>query len=114
MNIDGRIQDEFSNQSILDEYILAGYSQLNFDLFKKVKVQAGLRYEHTDTYVYDQLNGLLLDAREYGNFFPSIFMGYKINDFNNLNLSSVKEYQDLLLLIWLHFSFYRFEYSGFW
>ena len=89
VNIDEKIQDEFSNQSILDEYILAGYSQANFDLFEKVKVQAGLRYEYTDTYVYSGNGDTFLD-REYGNFFPSIFLGYKLNDFNNLNLSYSK------------------------
>ena len=41
-----RLQDEFSNSKFLDEYIKAGYSQLNFDLLKKFKVQAGLRYEY--------------------------------------------------------------------
>ena len=89
VNIDGDLQDEFSNRSILDEYIVAGYSQANFDLSKKIKIQAGLRYEYTDTFVHSGLGETFVD-REYGNLFPSIFMGYKINDFNNLNLSYSK------------------------
>ncbi len=89
VNIDGEVQDEFSNQSILDEYIVAGYSQANFDLSKKIKIQAGLRYEYTDTFVNSGLGETFVD-REYGNLFPSVFMGYKINDFNNLNLSYSK------------------------
>lgn len=89
VNIDQEIQDEYSNQSILDEYIMAGYSQANFDLSKKIKIQAGLRYEYTDTFVHSGLGDTFVD-REYGNLFPSLFLGYKINDFNNLNLSYSK------------------------
>ena len=89
VDIDGVIQNEYSNESLLDEYILAGYSQANFNVFKNFTVQAGLRYEFTDTYVSSGEEEVFVD-REYGNFFPSIFLGYKINDFNNLNLSYSK------------------------
>lgn len=89
VNIDGEIQEKYSNQSILDEHILAGYSQANFDITKKIKIQAGFRYEYTDTYVHSGLGETFVD-REYGNLFPSIFLGYKLNDFNNLNISFSK------------------------
>ena len=89
VNIDGEIQEKYSNQSILDEYILAGYSQANFDITKKIKMQAGFRYEYTDTYVHSGFGDTFID-REYGNLFPSIFLGYKLNDFNNLNISYSK------------------------
>ena len=89
VNIDGEIQEEYSNQSILDEHILAGYSQANFDIAKKIKMQAGFRYEYTDTYVHSGFGDPFID-REYGNLFPSIFLGYKLNDFNNLNISYSK------------------------
>lgn len=89
VNIDGEIQEKYSNQSILDEHILAGYSQANFDITKKIKMQAGFRYEYTDTYVHSGLGETFVD-REYGNLFPSIFLGYKLNDFNNLNISFSK------------------------
>ncbi len=89
VNIDQEIQEEYSNQSILDEYIMAGYSQANFDLSKKIKFQAGLRYEYTDTFIHSGLGDTFID-REYGNLFPSLFLGYKINDFNNLNFSYSK------------------------
>lgn len=89
VNIDGEIQEKYSNQSILDEHILAGYSQANFDITKKIKMQAGFRYEYTDTYVHSGFGDTFID-REYGNLFPSIFLGYKLNDFNNLNISYSK------------------------
>ena len=89
VNIDGEIQEKYSNQSILDEHILAGYSQANFDITKKIKMQAGFRYEYTDTYVHSGFGDIFID-REYGNLFPSLFLGYKLNDFNNLNISYSK------------------------
>lgn len=89
VNIDGEIQEKYSNQSILDEHILAGYSQANFDIIKKIKMQAGFRYEYTDTYVHSGFGETFID-REYGNLFPSLFLGYKLNDFNNLNISYSK------------------------
>ena len=89
VNIDGEIQEKYSNQSILDEHILAGYSQANFDITKKIKMQAGFRYEYTDTYVHSGFGETFID-REYGNLFPSLFLGYKLNDFNNLNISYSK------------------------
>ena len=89
VNIDGEIQEKYSNQSILDEHILAGYSQANFDITKKIKMQAGFRYEYTDTYVHSGFGDTFID-REYGNLFPSLFLGYKLNDFNNLNISYSK------------------------
>ena len=89
VNIDGEIQAKYSNQSILDEHILAGYSQANFDITKKIKMQAGFRYEYTDTYVHSGFGDTFID-REYGNLFPSLFLGYKLNDFNNLNISYSK------------------------
>lgn len=86
---DNVIRDEFSQGSDLDESLVAAYSQLNFDASKAIKFQLGLRYEHTDTFVNSPEGEVFVD-RNYGNFFPSLFMGYKINDYNNLNLSYSK------------------------
>ena len=86
---DNVIRDEFSQGSDLDESLVAAYSQLNFDASKAIKFQLGLRYEHTDTFVTSPEGEVFVD-RNYGNFFPSLFMGYKINDYNNLNLSYSK------------------------
>ena len=87
---EGTMDDRFTNSSQLDEKIGAVYSQLNFPFSEKVKVQAGLRYEFTQTRVTSLLNNSTFVDREYGNIFPSVYLSYKINDFNNLNLSSSK------------------------
>lgn len=89
VNIDGEIQEKYSNQSVLDEKIIAGYTQANFDITKKIKIQAGLRYEFTDTFVSSGLGDAFVN-REYGNLFPSLFLGYKLNDYNNINVSYSK------------------------
>lgn len=81
--------DEFSNTTILDESVLAFYSEINFDLIKNLKIKGGLRYELTDTFI-DILDSNDDIDREYGDFFPSMFVGYKINDFNSINLSFSK------------------------
>ncbi len=87
--VDYIVDDLFTNESRLDEYIFAAYSQFNFDLSKKIKIQSGIRYEFTDTFV-DSPSGEIFIDRDYGNFFPSLFLSYKINDFNNLNFSYSK------------------------
>ena len=84
---DNIVDLNFDNYSSLSEEIIAGYSQFNFDLSKNISVQSGIRYEDTITRIFDlNLNQVIVE-RSYGNFFPSVFIGYKINDFNNLNIS---------------------------
>ncbi len=87
--VDYITDDLFTNESRLDEYIFAAYSQFNFDLSKKIKIQSGIRYEFTDSLV-DSPSGEIFIDRDYGNFFPSLFLSYKINDYNNLNFSYSK------------------------
>ena len=87
---DNIVDLNFDNYSSLSEEIIAGYSQFNFDLSKNISVQSGIRYEDTITRIFDlNLNQVIVE-RSYGNFFPSVFIGYKINDFNNLNISYSK------------------------
>ena len=77
---------DFTSASLLDENIYAAYSQINFKPFEKISIQAGLRYEYTDTNV-KAISGEVFVDKEYGNFFGSLFLSYNLNDFNNLNLS---------------------------
>ena len=77
----------FNNSSFLEENVFALYSQLNINVSKKISLQSGVRYEHTLTDINDVISNSLLVSRNYGNFFPSIYLGYKINDSNNFNLS---------------------------
>ena len=80
--------NEFGNNSRLDENIAAAYSQFKFNLNDKIKLQTGIRYEHTNTLVNSQIDNEVFVDRNYGSLFPSLFIGYKINDFNNLNFSA--------------------------
>ncbi|MEL0302006.1 MAG: TonB-dependent receptor, partial [Flavobacteriaceae bacterium] len=77
----------FASDSKLEESISAAYSQVHFNLSKNIKIQTGVRYEYTQTKVISLISNQEFINRKYGNFFPSFFMGYKINDFNNLNVS---------------------------
>ena len=84
------IDNEFTNESNLEENITALYSQLKFDLSDKLKLQTGVRFESTSTIVKSLIDNQVFVDRNYGNFFPSLFLGYKINDFSNINFSASK------------------------
>lgn len=45
-----------------------------------------MRYEHTTTNVEDNTGNLVLN-RNYGNFFPNVFLSYKYNKSHNFNVS---------------------------
>ena len=81
------VNESFSTDSQLDEDISAIYSQLQADLSDNIKVQAGLRFEYANSEIFSNLTQEDLVNRTYKDFFPSLFLSYKINDFNNLNLS---------------------------
>lgn len=78
----------FSNDSKLDENIAAAYIQVKHKINDKIGFQVGLRYEHTKTFVQGVEGKEVFVNRKYGNFFPSLFLSYKINDFNNINLAA--------------------------
>ena len=77
----------FSNDSFLKENVLAAYSQINLNLSKKIALQSGVRYEQTITDINDLSTNNLIVSRNYGDFFPSVYLGYKIDDINNINIS---------------------------
>ena len=78
-----------TNKSDLDEKIYAAYSTLEYNLDEKTSFKAGLRYEFTDSKLDTDTQGTVVD-REYGVFFPSIFISRKINDTLSMNLSYSK------------------------
>ena len=82
------VNESFSTDSQLDEDISAIYSQLQTDFNEKIKFQAGLRFEYATSKVFSNLTQENLVNRIYKDFFPSLFLSYKINDFNNLNFSA--------------------------
>jgi len=84
------IDNDFANKSDLEENITALYSQFKFDLSDKLKLQSGVRFENTSTIVKSLKDNEVFVDRNYGNFFPSLFLGYKLNDFSNVNFSASK------------------------
>lgn len=83
---DAVLDTDFTSTSLLNENVYAAYSQINASPSEKISFQAGLRYEYTDTNVQAATGEVFVD-KEYGNFFASLYLGYKINDYNNVNLS---------------------------
>ena len=79
------IDNNFSALTFLDESNYSGYLSVDLSLNEKLLLKGGIRYEHTLTEVIT--NDQIVVDRDYGNFFPSIFMGYQINDENKTNLS---------------------------
>ena len=86
---ENKIVDFFSSTSELEESVSAVYAQFDTNFNENITLKSGIRFENTQTLVTDQ-NGNSLVDRNYGNFFPSIYIGYKLNDNNNLNLSFSK------------------------
>lgn len=95
----------FASDSQLDETVAAAYAQIKSDLSPQISMQAGLRYEHTQTQVNSLITNQKLVDRSYGNLFPSVYFGYKINDFNNLNISASRRinrpaFTDMAPFVW--------------
>lgn len=76
----------FTNKYQLNENIEAAYINFNYQFTKETNLQAGLRYEYTQTDIKTS-SGEFLVNRRYGNLFPSIFLSHKINKNNSLNFS---------------------------
>lgn len=75
-----------SNHFIYSEYINAAY--INFSKsFKKLSTQLGLRAEHTIA-VGNQLTYNLKFNRKYFQFFPTLFLNYKMNAKHSINLNA--------------------------
>ena len=75
-----------SNNSTLQEVILAAYTSFSVQFSERTSGKLGLRYEHTDSEL-DEVGGERLVDRNYGNLFPSISISHKINDNNTVNAS---------------------------
>ncbi len=81
------IEDQdLTNISNLKERILAGYGSLEYAFSDNTNVQLGLRYEHTDSKLISNKQGVVVD-RSFGELFPTIYMTHKVNDTLNFNVS---------------------------
>lgn len=76
----------FTARYNLEESILAAYTSLGFTINERTSAKAGLRYEYTNSNLGSVQQKDIVD-RQYGNFFPTAYFSYKINDNNSLSLS---------------------------
>ena len=68
-----------TSNSNLDERILAAYTSLGYKISDKTDLKLGLRFEHTDSELISDTEGILVD-RSYGELFPTAYLSHKIND----------------------------------
>lgn len=88
-NFDGQdyIEDPtLTNFSNLDERILAAYTSVDYKISDKLNAKIGLRFEHTDSKLDSDKDGVVVD-RSFGELFPSAFFTYTLNDSLNMNVS---------------------------
>ena len=81
-----QINDYYSNDSDLDENILAAFTTMNFTLSETTSINAGLRYEYTTTNLSTDEEENVVD-RKYGNLFPTIYFSHKLKQDHLLQLS---------------------------
>ena len=80
------IDDGLTSYANMYENIIAGYASTSIKATSKLDIQAGIRYEHTRTNIDTRKQKDLID-RNYGKWFPSLFISHKINDNNSWVIS---------------------------
>jgi len=78
-----------SNESTLDEKIIAGYVSWDWSPINNIKFNGGLRYEYTESYLSSIEEKGLID-RKFGNFFPTLFISRKFNEESNIHIAYAK------------------------
>lgn len=78
-----------TNFSVLDEKILAAYGSAEYTIDEKTSAKAGLRYEYTDSRLDVDTQGRVVD-RQFGKWFPSIFLSRTLTENLSMNLSYSK------------------------
>lgn len=79
------VNDSRSNHFIYQENINAAYANISKEN-KKWNFQLGLRVENTQSKGLQVTTGTSF-PRSYTNFFPNVYIGYHLNDKNDINLS---------------------------
>lgn len=80
------IDSDLTREVDMTEDILAAYSSISFKATEKIGVNVGLRYEHTTTDL-DSRTEQNVVYRNYGQWFPSVFVNKTINENNSWVLS---------------------------
>jgi len=80
------IDPTLTNFSVLDETIFAGYFATEYTIDEKTSAKAGLRFEHTNSKLDTDTQGTVVD-RQYGLWFPSLFLSRQWTEDLSMNLS---------------------------
>ncbi|UZR97908.1 outer membrane beta-barrel family protein [Chondrinema litorale] len=78
--------ERLTSYSDLTENVLAAFTSFKFAIDKNTNVSAGLRYEHTRTLMNTRKEKAVVD-RNYGNFFPSLFISKRFNEHNQIQFA---------------------------
>ncbi|CAA9210711.1 MAG: TonB-dependent receptor [uncultured Adhaeribacter sp.] len=81
-----------TNHFIYDENIVAGYMNWSSKLGEHIKIQAGLRAEHTHSRGESRTNNQVTE-RDYLNLFPSLFVSQKVNADYEINYNYSRRLQ---------------------
>ncbi|MEN8703179.1 MAG: outer membrane beta-barrel protein, partial [Polaribacter sp.] len=73
-----------NNSFNYEEFVNAAYFQYG-QKFNNISLLAGLRYEYTSIEI-EQQTSTTVDARSYGNLFPTINLGYEFKDGENITI----------------------------
>ncbi len=77
---------DLTSMSHLDEKIAGAYTSLSLKIDEKTDLKAGLRYEYTSSKLDSAADVNIVD-RQFGSWFPSVFVSRKLTEKQNLNLS---------------------------
>lgn len=80
------VDPDLTREVDMTEDILAAYSSISFKATEKLGINLGLRYEHTTTDL-DSRTEQDVVYRDYGQWFPSLFINKTINDDHSWVLS---------------------------
>ncbi len=82
-------EDTLTAKYDLNEKIFAGYASIETPLVAKVTLKAGLRYENTNSNLGSEEQPNIVD-RQFGKWFPSVFLSRDFNENNSINLAYSK------------------------
>lgn len=103
---DWMVLPAFTSKFYLDESVAGAYTTYSTKIGKKTDLKAGLRYEYTKTNLGSAEQPDIVD-RQYGSWFPSLFLSRQISETQSLNLSysrRINRPQIRWLAPWLIFS----------
>ncbi len=76
----------YTSVSKMDEWVAGVFASFSTKLGENTDIKAGLRYEHTDTRL-DSGTAVVVVDRNYGSWFPSVFVGRQMSEKQSLNFS---------------------------